>query len=156
MAALELRDWIAEAEERGLIATIDEIANIQLGHTVSLVPLEYTKFLLLQYPQRFAANLSDGTVHNPHNFFHQVYDLFIRTGPLSTLTVHGRPNVPSVAGSYYDHNGHDNFHQPRHLIACDDVTRYAESGGSGDGFTRYMFLGSIPAGMPQVFNDPGH
>ena len=152
---LELRDWIAEAERRGLVATIDEIAGLPLDQAVALAPLEYAKFLLLRYPNKFPADLSNGAAHDPTDFFTAMSARFTRTEPLSSLDVFDRgrrPSVPSVAGLFSWPGESEHLHA-RHLIACDSVSRHAESGGSGDGYSRFILLERLSAGnMPNVYN----
>jgi hypothetical protein len=49
---LELCNWIMLAERQGLLATIDEIGALPIGVAVKLVPPEYCKFLLHEYPDK--------------------------------------------------------------------------------------------------------
>jgi hypothetical protein len=158
-AALELCAWIALADERGLIATIDDFATLPRGLPVLIVPLECSKFLLHEYPGRYP-KLAPATVHTPTDFFKPLRETFVRSGDLTdvTLRYHSQGGIatrtkPQVTGRWTFADG--KVCEAASIYSTRD-NRQAEA-GSGDGYTRFILWSRLEgADMPPMYNGPGY
>ena len=158
--ALELRAWIRLADERGLIATIDDFAALPKGVPTRIVPLEYSKFLLHEYPNKHPVPVQ-GARYTPADFFTPLLDTFTRTKRMANarLVFHdgnggiARGLKPQVVGRLVFADGEiceqASIHSTR-------ANRQAES-GSGDGYSRYILWARLAGSdMPRVYNGPGY
>jgi hypothetical protein len=158
-APLELRAWIELAAARGLIATVDDFAALPLGEDVHIVPLEYSKFLLHEYPERHPKPEA-GVAYAPRVFFEPLCNAFARATELKDvrLVYHTPGGVaegmrPGLTGRLTMLGGQVCARAGIHSTRDD---RHAES-GSGDGYSRYVLWRRLAdSGMPPVFNGPDY
>ena len=133
---LTLGEWIMFAEKNGMIVTMNDIDVLPLNSTVELAELEYTRFLFTHQEALDEAKITKGVFYEPINFFQTT--TFKKTGPVSDYEV-GK-SYPKVTGIYQ--YGVGSF-QERILVATNLKTGHLESGGSGDGYTRYVFVDKL-------------
>jgi hypothetical protein len=132
--ALELEEWIAEVEARGLIATIDDIAALPQDAPRLFVPIDFGRFI---------AHVGEEEVAAQHftEFFAEHFCLFKRTGTLTArveLDQSGDAVVLAMVRGEWRHGS-----MGAEVNACMTAevpsTRHAFT-GSGDGSTRYVLL----------------
>jgi hypothetical protein len=153
--ALDINAWIRLADERGLIATIDDFAALPENVPVRLAPLEYSRFRLGDrapiHPEP-----APGCQLPPDEFFAPLSWMFRRTAdmclkPLWFHTPDGPQESmkPMVVGDLVFDDG--NLCNDAGIVAVGD-NREASS-GSGDGYSRYVMWPRLEsAGMPLVFH----
>jgi hypothetical protein len=156
---LELRTWIDAADKRGLIATIDDLAALPLNSPTLIVPLEYSKFLLHEWAERYPEP-AQGVTCEPTVFFKPLCNTFTRLEDLSEASIpHHKGDrvsidmLPRLAGRLVFADGEvcerAGFRSTRN-------NRQAES-GSGDGYSRWILWSRLEAaGMPSVYNGPDY
>lgn len=149
--ALELRDWIQRAAERKLIVTYAQAHEWKVNVTKKLVPLEYTRFILAEYPQSMP--VAPGVEYDPRVFFQTMTRGFAPDGTFSSVTAGNfetmtTREVPALCGVL---TGAE-FTGPIEsaLIEADDGSACY---GSGDGWTRYMEVDKLSE-MPKIYWQP--
>ncbi len=150
--ALELRQWIALAEKRGLTLTADAARKHPIGTKFDVTPLEYTKFVYHEYPKR---TIKKGRVYAPETFFKPMRHALERLSDPKVEQVEritGKHKEPTVEFRFYSHNTKDKAYEGSLSV---EKGYPSLTGGSGDGFTSYMAWNKL-AKMPHVYNGPNY
>lgn len=144
---LELADWIRRADERGLIASIYDIAGG--GDPQSVVPLEWSQYCILDEDSAESSVLLENNPYPPAVFFGMFRVVLSDIGPLETrCLIRGCDREFPCVKVLYEGPRARPF--PAGIRSTRD-DRQAES-GSGDGYTRYISWPCLEAaGMPPVY-----
>jgi hypothetical protein len=154
MQALDITAWIRLADERGLVATIDEIANRPLKEPVKLVPLEFSRMLLRKRPHWYP-DLDINVVYAPHIFFRPFCKQFVPTSRVDERQCPWDKERPllQLIGMFVDNDGLVYTYETLHSSRKD---RQAESEQPhylfDDTYTRYILWSHLEEGrMPLVY-----
>jgi hypothetical protein len=148
--ALSFKEWVALAEERKLLVTFTQVNEWKVGEAKKVVPVEYTRFMLIEYPDKIP--VAPGVAYSAETFF---------LSRVRSVARDGKAHMETTVDDWELETTKEVLSIGVVLTGSDFGARAIESGlieakdgsacnGSGDGWTRYIEYEKLSQ-MPPIY-----